>query len=52
MIDTIIKRVIRAAIESFPIDEKKKMEILRNILGEKMTAQYHKKQEKICEETR
>lgn len=37
MIDKIIKRVIRAAIESFPVDEKKKMKILRNMLGGKMT---------------
>lgn len=36
MIDKIIKRAIRAAIESFPIDEEKKMEILRIMLGEKM----------------
>ncbi len=31
MLDKIIKRIIRAAIESFPIDEKRKAEILRNI---------------------
>lgn len=34
MIDKIIRRVIRAAIKSFPIDEKKKTELLWNVLGE------------------
>lgn len=35
MVDKIIKRIIRAAIESFPIDAKRKEEILRNIMNEK-----------------
>lgn len=33
MIDKIIRRIIREAIELFPIDEKRKTEILRNILN-------------------
>ena len=32
MIDKIIKQLICAAIESFPIDEKKKLELLRDII--------------------
>lgn len=35
MIDKIIRRIIRTAIESFPIDEKKKTAILKNMLVEK-----------------
>lgn len=35
MPDDLIRRMIRAAIESFPISEEKKADILRNILGEK-----------------
>ena len=35
MIDKIIKQMIRAAIESFPINEEKKMKMIQNILGEK-----------------
>ena len=36
MIEKIIKQLICAAIESFPIDEKKKMELLRDIIDEEM----------------
>lgn len=35
MPDDLIGRLIRAAIESFPVSEEKKADILRNILGEK-----------------
>lgn len=36
MIDKVIKRIIRVAIESFPIDEKRKKEILQNITSKKI----------------
>lgn len=35
--DTIIRWIVRTAIESFPISEKKKGEILQTILREKRT---------------
>lgn len=34
MSDPVLRRWIRAAIEHFPVDRKKKDEILRRILGE------------------
>lgn len=34
MLEAMIKRIIRAAIESFPIDEKKKAELLKQIMKE------------------
>ena len=35
MLDDIIRCMIRAAIESFPIDEAKKADMLRSIVGPK-----------------
>ena len=35
MIDRVIKMIIIAAIESFPIDENKKSELLLNIINTK-----------------
>lgn len=35
MLDKLIKRIIVAAIESFPINEVKKKELLQNITNEK-----------------
>lgn len=35
MTDDLIRRMLRAVIESFPIDEAKKAEILRSILRQK-----------------
>lgn len=32
MIDTLLKRLIQAAIESFPIDEDKKQIILKKVI--------------------
>ena len=36
MIEKIIKQIIRAAIESFPINENKKSEMLQSIIGQKI----------------
>ena len=33
MLDDFIRRMIQAVIESFPIDEAKKADILRSIVG-------------------
>lgn len=33
--DDFIRRIIKAAIESFPINEKKKSELLRSLAGQK-----------------
>lgn len=35
MIERIFRRMIRAAIESFPIDEEKKSRLLQKFLGER-----------------
>ena len=35
MPDDFIRRMIQAAIESFPIDEAKKADMLRSIVGQK-----------------
>lgn len=35
MLDDFIRRLIQAAIESLPIDEGKKADILRSIVGSK-----------------
>lgn len=35
--EDFLRRVIQAVIESFPINETKKADILRNILGKKNT---------------
>lgn len=35
MIERIFRRMIRAAIESFPIDEEKKSRLLQKLLGER-----------------
>ena len=35
MLDDFIRRMIRAVIESFPIDEAKKADMLRRIMGQK-----------------
>lgn len=35
MLDDFIRRVIQAVVESFPIDEKKKADLLRSIMGQK-----------------
>ena len=35
MPDDFIRRMIRAVIESFPIDEAKKADMLRSIVGQK-----------------
>ena len=35
MVEDFIRRMIRAVIESFPIDEAKKADMLRNIVGQK-----------------
>lgn len=35
MSDDLIRRIIRAVIESFPIDEVKKADMLQNIVGPK-----------------
>ena len=37
MLDVFIKRMIQAVIESFPIDEAKKADILQNIINQKKT---------------
>ena len=34
MLDDFIRRMIQAVIESFPIDETKKKDMLRSILGQ------------------
>ena len=36
MINKVIKRIIMAAIESFPINEMKKTELLRSIMDKKV----------------
>lgn len=35
MLDDLIRRMIRAVVESFPIDETKKADMLQRIMGEK-----------------
>lgn len=35
MLDDLVRRMIQAAIESLPIDEAKKADILRSIVGPK-----------------
>lgn len=35
MLDDFIRRMLRAVIESFPIDEAKKAVMLRSIVGQK-----------------
>ena len=35
MLDNFIRRMIRAVIESFPIDEARKADMLQNIVGPK-----------------
>ena len=35
VVDAVVRRLVRAAIEAFPIDGKKKEELLQKILREK-----------------
>ncbi len=37
MPDDLIRRMLRAAIESFPIDEEKKTDMLQSIAGQEKT---------------